>query len=305
MYLIFLILCCFGTLLADTVILNSGVEVEGDIIGKSDVIIKIHSTEFNRVIVLEKAQISIIEVDGKQSTFEDFLLTPLVHNPTYKLSPKRKIKQRLRKKTKLFRTDVFEDARRENIDSSFAEKKAMNLFYNSPARWGSLGFGYFYTYNLASGNPKKFREFGFSYDGKAQNFRLVNAQIRRNLRTGVGTVIIDFGYGKKTLLLNSRGEQLETAILRFAALKYSWCPNRWLFSPGIQGGLMFVRAGVIRYGDGGNELNTNLSIYDHGVLPIIGVDLNFYDLIDANISWDFYEFSRFYLNLVFLMPFLQ
>jgi hypothetical protein len=211
------------------------------------------------------------------------------------------------------KTDVFETARRENEDSTIKDIKKLNLLSNAPARWGSCGIGYYEVFNLDSDNPAKFKEYDFVYHGQPLDIRCLDAQIRRNFTSGRGTLLMDLGYGKRILQSDSLGSVVEAAMVRFVAVRYVLCMNRWLLSPGLSVGAMFLKAGVIRYtarrtdGTSMQDIQADLEMYDHTLRPLLGIDLNFYDVVAANVSMDLLATGngRFHASLAFLMPFLQ
>jgi hypothetical protein len=311
--ILFLCLPLFG----DKINLINGVTVEGDIIGKSDVLLKVYLEKFHRAIVIERDKIESIEIDGKLLSFDQLKLKKEDYNPKFKISPRRRKKKAPPpKKEKIDLRSMFEEAHKENVDLKIQFLKQLNLFFNAPARWGSVGFGYFKAFDVVSSDDSKFREYDFTYQGHPFEVRCLNAQIRRNFRKGIGTLIVDFGYGKKVLDSEASGLIKEAAIMRFVSVNYSFCNNRWLLSPGLSFGLMLNKSGIIRFGaksrtaavDTSAKLpNINYAIYDNTFRPLLGLDFNLYDVVALNISLDIWRAGdlRYFGNLIFLMPFLQ
>ena len=295
---------------AEKIVLKTGTSVEGEIIGKSDVIIKIYIEEFHRPVAIEKENIEYIETsDGKHLSFDELQLKKKDFNPAFRVSPKiiRPIKANENKK--LFESDIFEQSRRENADSSAMKKsRILNLFFNAPARWGGLGIGYSYMPGLRA-DVNRLKEFGFVYNGHEFDLRCLNAQIRRNLENGIGTIILDIGYGKKTFTGYDPGAIYEFASMRYVSIRYSLCKNHWLLSPGVSAGLMLQKAGVTHHPALDDTVNAvvDVSLDGHYIRPLLGFDFNFYDVITAQINLDLWDVRRggYFVGLAFLMPFLQ
>ncbi|MFH0921147.1 MAG: hypothetical protein V1913_12390 [Fibrobacterota bacterium] len=309
-----LMLCLSAVLFADSVILKTGVVVEGDILGKSDAILKVYVAQFQRAIAIERDKIDRVVMSDDTLTFEQIFLKQRDFNPKFRLGPPR---ERVRPSAPIDTTqpkvDVFENARRENAESTVQASRGLNRLFNAPARWGSCGIGYLQMTNLDAETPEKFREYDFNYRGRGMDLRCLDAQVRRNFSNGIGTLLIDIGYGKRNLESDSFGMARESAMMRYVAVRYVFCANRWLFSPGLSAGAMFVKSGVIRYaarrtdGTSTQDVQVDMEIHDRSLRPLVGLDLNFYDVIAANVSVDLLRFGggRYCAGLAFLLPFLQ
>jgi len=304
-----------AAVLCETVLLRTGVSVEGEILGKSDAILKVYVSEFQRAITIERDKIERIVAGDDTLTFDQFLMKQeRAFNPRFRPVPRRERASRVVPvDTSTLKTDLFEIARRENVDSVVQDNRRLNLLFNAPARWGSFGMGYFQIFHLRADDPRKFSDYGFAYNGEALDVRCLDAQIRRNFRGGLGSIVVDLGYGKHLIRSDATGGGKEAAMVRYMAVRYVLCKSRWLFSPGLSAGAMLARAGVIRYAAPSATDSTvtlpavDLSLYDHSLRPLIGLDLNFYDVVAANLSLDLLRFGggRFCASLAFLLPFLQ
>jgi hypothetical protein len=303
-----LVLTAAALAFPDTIMLKTGVAVEGDIIGKSETILKVYSEIFHRAIVIEKEQIDHVIIDGKQVTFEELKLKSASYNPKFRVSPRRGRRPKPKKpKVVLFEKDIFDQTRRENADSAIQGSRKMNLFFNAPSRWGSVGFGYFYAVDMVPQDKDKFREFNFIYKGGPMDLHCLDVQVRRNFRGGVGSLIIDLGYGRKILRTDAFGNVVEAAIMRYVSARYSLCWNKWLFAPGVFAGIMFNKAGVIHYPGSGDSMQVSLTFDDRTLRPLVGLDFNLYDVVTAAAHLDLIGIreKKYYLSLAFMMPFLQ
>ncbi len=304
MYMAILAILAFVLCLhADTVVLITGSTVEGEIISKSDVILKIFSKEFNRAIVIEADKINYIVYNGQQVSFDEFQLRGSVYNTRFKVTPG-EIKNAAAVRKKLFTQDVFEQARLDNADSA-RDVRDQNLFFNAPARWGSVGFGYFFGTHIRPASISSLGTYGFSYAGEPFDMRCIALQMRRNLRKQVGTLVIEFVYGREIFSRNDSTLAVdELAIMHALSAKYVFCKNNWLLSPGIYAGLALSQSSLIKYG-GEGERNFEVPLLGKSILPLVGLDLNFYDVVSCSAGFDLFDLSRTYIAILFLMPFLQ
>jgi hypothetical protein len=305
-----------SAVLADRVVLKTGTELEGAILGKSDVILKIFSEQFQRSIVIEKEAVDYIEYDGKRFTFDEFALKSGNYNPKFKVAPRRPKPVIKAKPDSLLTQDIFKTLGLEGMDSMVTERRALNLFFNAPLRWGSVGFGYLEARRLESEDGEKFHEYDFKFRNEPFSMRCLNAQVRRNFmsnRGTLGSLVLDVGYGKKTLDADIFGGVLEAAIMRYLSVRYVYCRHEWLLSPGLSAGAMILKAGVIRYSarslvnHAESARQVDLSFYRSIIRPLLGADLNFYDVVSVNASLDVLKLPKppIYINLAFLMPFVQ
>jgi len=309
----FLFFFLVSAVLADRVVLKSGTEVEGAILGKSDVILKVFSEQFQRSIVIEKEAVDYIEYDGKRFTFDEFKLKSGNYNPKFRVAPKRPRPVTRAKPDSLLTQDIFKALGLEGMDSMITQRRALNLFFNAPVRWGSVGFGYLEARGLKSEDGAKFREYDFRFRNEPFSMRCLNAQVRRNFMRGTGSLVLDVGYGRENIDADLFGVVREAAIMRYLAVRYVYCRHEWLLSPGLSAGAMILKAGVIRYSARSlvnpveSARQVDLSFYQSAFRPLLGADLNFYDVVSLNASLDVLKLPRppLYINLAFLMPFVQ
>jgi len=308
----FFFLLSVGLIGADTVVLKNGTRVEGDVISKSEVILKVFSPQFQRSIVIEKKEIDYVEIEGQRVVFDSLFMEKQTYNPKFKVPPKR-VRQAIRERPdSIFTQDIFKTLDIRD-DSSIAQKKANNLFFNAPARLGSMGLGFVLANGLTWDNGAAFSEYDFGYQGQRFGIKCLNAQIRRNILNYHSTVVIDVGYGKKDMQDDSLGQTVEFGILQYFSARYVYCMNQWLLSPGLSAGFSILKAGVERYGakniqhPSASSMTVDRSLYKNMFRPTVGLDLNFYDVVTANLSMDLFTLPHpaSYLNLAFLIPFLQ
>lgn len=308
-----MLFCLCAIAVPDTVYLKNGTTVDGEIIGKSDIILKIFLVRFQRAVVVEKSQVDSVERDGEIYTFDNLTLKSAQFNPRFRVAPKR-IREAVRERPDpIFAEDIFKTLDLQNTDSLVTARKAMNLFFNAPSRWGSVGFGFLYASDLKPDDPGKFDGYDFAFNRRHFGLRCLNAQIRRNFPGGWGTVIVDVGYGKNDIETAEFGEVKEAAVMRYFTARYVFCRNQWLLSPGLSGGFSVMKAGIIRYdamekGDpDSTRRQVDLSLYRTSFRPLVGIDLNFYDVVSASLSADLLRLPEMglYFSLAFLMPFVQ
>lgn len=303
------LLTLFFAVHADRVYLSSGEIVDGDIIGKSEVIIKIYNEAFHRAMMIEKEMIDSIEMEGRIYTFATLDLNRNAYNPKFKVSPRVRRSEPEVKPQAVFEKDLFAEAQNANRDTSTAGARRMNLFFNAPLRLGSIGIGYYQFPGLHDA-PDWYRPLGYLYSGAEFSVRCINFQLRKNMRKLPATLVLDAGYGKKSLFEDGGVE--EYATYRYLSGRYVFCNHRWLFAPGLYAGFLLQAASIFRVNYRPDSSSSSRIILEEAMAlpplrPLLGLDFNLYDVVTVLAGFDPLRFSgrRITLALSCQMPFVQ
>ncbi len=290
---------------ADKIFLTNGTVLEGDIIGKSEFIVKIFVNMYLRPIAIEKNFVDSIEFGGKVFLFDSLKLnTGTDYNPSFRVTPVvSKMRPRVRSHIGADSTIISEVKREVNKDA-----RRQNLLFNAPVRWGSAGMGYSISEGIHSRGGD-----GFLYDGTDFSVRSILFSLRYNFGHSakvIGSIVSEFGYGKTHL--NSIGKYPEIAVMRHLSFRYVFCNPRWLIAPGLSAGVRFQRGVVSKVvpldslTSGIEEFVADRPFASSTLLPFVGADINVYDALAFHASISPMSKGKsniIYASLLFLIPF--
>lgn len=308
MKLIIILLILFMSTFADKVYLTNGAVVECDIVAKTRTLLKIHSHEFNHLMIIQRDKISKIVRRNKTTTFAKFRMPRSVYHKydkKVKINKPKTRKELIKAKNEpLFKFDFYRIAKDNNNLINAEKEKNANRFFNSPFRYGAIGFGFRRFVDL-NGNFNDINN--FIYDGRDFGIDCFSLQIRKSFNHRIyglyPSIIFDVGTGRLGFKTETYTEFISIVPM---SIKMLIAKSDWLISPGLFLGYNFINIAAVKKNppDMGGDIIREFNEIPN-VSPTIGIDISLFDAIVFSVENAFLNDRTTVFNLFFLLPFIQ